>query len=130
MSANDRALGVVGVTLIGALNGSRVQVVYWSALQRIDFVHSLWRNVSSLRALPCFVWPSLPVPDLDLGFDREGRIWVQLLHFRLVMAICCPIFCHRRLYPHFRHLKEFDDRDLRPEVVVVYHLRQEEASSF
>lgn len=126
--ANDRALWVVGVTLIGALIGSRGQVVYW--IQRIDFVHSLWRNVSSLRALPCFVWLSLPVPDLDLGFDREGRIWVQLLHFRLVMAICCPIFCHRRLYPHFRHLKEFDDRDLRPEVVVVYHLRQEEASSF
>jgi len=127
MCANDRALGVVGVTLIEALIGSRGQVVYW--IQRIDFVHSLWRNVLSLRALPCFVWLSLPVPDLDLGFDREGRIWVQLLHFRLVMAICW-IFCHRRLYPHFRHLKEFDDRDLRPEVVVVYHLRQEEASSF
>jgi len=124
-----RALWVAGVTLIGALIGSRGQVVYW--IQRIDFVHSLWRNViSSLRALPCFVWLSLPVPDLDLGFDREGRIWVQLLHFRLVMAICW-IFCHRRcLYPHFRHLTEFDDRDLRPEVVVVYHLRQEEASSF
>ena len=107
-----RRAGVEKSVKLLTLSGARGQVVYWSALQRIDFVHSLWRNVSSLRALPCFVWLSLPVPDLDLGFDREGRIWVQLLHFRLVMAICW-IFCHRRLYPHFRHLKEFDDRDLR-----------------